>query len=345
MGPPRQVQVIEASDECSGLRRAFHVFWALIGFGLVVTGGVLLWLGVPPKVHLDSLDVATDFPAMENDLRQCSPPPPPPGSPRPSPPPGVPPRAPPPPWNWWWPMPPPSVPPPAAPSPALPPTSAPPVPGDACSSGHCVVVGLWRRPVLRQEYECRFCGLRSACYDDWLAEFAWVGGPANGKPVIEPSELRTRGDESCDGDCDRYGGWVLDAYANRSGFTSVAVSQGWSTRRCTDCTCEDGNEVAHAEQKALSRSDDGGAEEGDDGMLLGRSIVCRVPRGAIEDVPFPYECPSPSRYNSVCARLGELPQLEVDDAMRDVEIYVTLGGVFVPLGMSFLVLNVLMLRR
>lgn len=321
---------------------ACHMIWTFIGLGMVIVGGFLLWLGVPKLVHLHSLDLEADFPPMQNNLSGCPPPPPMPAPPRPSSAAASPPPSPAPPL-WLWPGSPPLSPPPPPPSLPPPPVDEPSTGTDECSSGRCIVVGLWTRPVVRQETCGRFCGSRSICYDDWVAEFAWVGGPSNGKPVVKAGQLRSRIDEHCDGGCDSYGGWRLDATVNRSGFTSVAVSQAWKLKRCTDCTCDDDGTVARPTGRTLSGSSGDG--EGDDGIALGRAVVCRVPKGPIEDVSDVYDCPSPSAYNSVCARLGDVAQIELDERARDVEPLVVMGSVSVPVGLIFFVLNVLFLRR
>ena len=210
---------------------------------------------------------------------------------------------------------------------------------DECLPGQCIVVALWTRPVgIKQE--CGSYCARDVCYDDWIAQFAWVGGPFHGKPEVEASALRSRLDKSCDGDCERYGGWALDAVVNRSNFTSAAVSQGWRMKRCTDCTCDDGSSIARPnDQSVLSAS----AEEGD-GILLGKRVPCRVPKGAVEDVPDVYDCPSPLAFNSICARLGNLPQIELDVLERGVVMYATIGFVLVPGGVCLLALGVIALR-
>lgn len=209
---------------------------------------------------------------------------------------------------------------------------------DECSPGQCIVVGLWTRPVGFKQ--------RRVCYDDWIAEFAWVGGPFNGKPEVEASALLSRLDENCDGDCERYGGWALDAVIHRSNFTqnftSVAISQGWRIKRCTECTCGDGSSIARPKDPlALSASAE---KEQGSGILLGKSVPCRVPKGAVEDVSDVYDCPSPLAFNSICARLGSLPQIELD-ALRDgVVKYATIGFVLVPGGFFLLVLGLIALR-
>ena len=214
---------------------------------------------------------------------------------------------------------------------------------DECLPGQCIVVGLWTRPVGIKQECGSYCSARSACYDDWIAEFAWVGGPFNGKPEVEASALRSRLDKSCDGDCERYGGWALDAVVNRSeltqNFTSAAVSQGWRMKRCTDCTCDDGSSIARPnDQSVLSAS----AEEG--AFLLGKSVPCRVPKGAVEDVSDVYDCPSPLAFNSICARLGNLPQIELDVLERGVVNYAIIGFALVPGGLCLLALGVIALR-
>ena len=213
---------------------------------------------------------------------------------------------------------------------------------DECLPGRCVVVSLWSRPVGVQRECGAHCSARSICYDDWIAEFAWVGGPFHGKPEVEASALRSRLDESCDGDCERYGGWALVNTSNSTqNFTSAAVSQGWRLKRCTDCTCDDGSSIARpSDQSVLSAS----AEGGEAGILLGRSVPCRVPKGAVEDVPDVYDCPSPVAFNSICARLGNLPQIEIDALEWGVVRYATIGFVLLPGGLCLLALGVIALR-
>jgi hypothetical protein len=213
---------------------------------------------------------------------------------------------------------------------------------DECLPRRCVVVSLWSRPVGVQQECGAYCSARSICYDDWIAEFAWIGGPFHGKPEVEASALRSRLDESCDGDCERYGGWALVNTSNSTqNFTSAAVSQGWRMKRCTDCTCDDGSSIARpSDQSVLSAS----AERGEAGILLGRSVPCRVPKGAVEDVPDVYDCPSPVAFNSICARLGNLPQIELNALEWGVVRYATIGFVLLPGGLCLLALGVIALR-
>ena len=49
---------------------------------------------------------------------------------------------------------------------------------DMTQSGMCTVVGMWTRAILREE-SCGDGCTRSICHDDYVAEFAWIGGPTN----------------------------------------------------------------------------------------------------------------------------------------------------------------------
>ena len=124
-------------------------------------------------------------------------------------------------------------------------------------------------------------------------------------------------------------------------FTSVAVSQGWRIKRCTDCTCDDGGSIARPDGESVL-SENG--EESDNGILLGKSVPCRVPKGAVEDVSDVYDCPSPSAYNSLCARLGRLPQIELDEFERGAVQYATISFVLLPGGLCLLALSLVALR-
>lgn len=69
-----------------------------------------------------------------------------------------------------------------------------------------------------------------------------------------------------------------------------------------------------------------------------------MPKGAVEDVPDVYDCPSPVAFNSICARLGNLPQIELNALEWGVVRYATIGFVLLPGGLCLLALGVIALR-
>ena len=106
--------------------------------------------------------------------------------------------------------------------------------GDFPVFGNVTVYALWNRPTLRRESCGEYCEV-DVCYDDYVATFAWSGGPASGPFTVDGSHLWSRTDITChDGPCDQFGGWrdVANLSASALNFTSFAVSQGWRTKRC-----------------------------------------------------------------------------------------------------------------
>ena len=72
--------------------------------------------------------------------------------------------------------------------------------------------------------------------------------------------------------------------------------------------------------------------------------VTDLDKGAVEDVPDVYDCPSPVAFNSICARLGNLPQIELNALEWGVVRYATIGFVLLPGGLCLLALGVIALR-
>ena len=64
-------------------------------------------------------------------------------------------------------------------------------------AGTCAVIRLWHRNVDHVNSENT-----PQCFDQYAVEFAWLGGPSNGKPAIESETTSIDA-----GGNDLYGGW------------------------------------------------------------------------------------------------------------------------------------------
>ena len=241
-------------------------------------------------------------------------------------------------------------------------------------SGTCTVVGLWTRAIERVESCGEYC-TRSICEDDYVAEFAWVGGPTNdasegmgysttkvdlsevdmipsSRNMIASSELSLRVNTQCNGGCDRYGGWLLNAtVTDRSSFTSVALSQGWRVERCRYCTpCGDGDPTDDNDHGSdYTPADPWGFPEHPVseavGIVVGDEVSCRVPAEGVANVPGSYDCP-PTAWNSLCARLADLPKIELSQSKAGAQKLVIAGAICLSIGgcpwmvlFGFLVIN------
>ena len=233
---------------------------------------------------------------------------------------------------------------------------------DMVPNGHCTVVGLWTRAVERQESCGKGC-TRSICYDDYVAEFGWVGGPMNNATPgmvefggmstttskvdlsqVDKRRIDVRVNTRCEGGCDRYGGWLLSAtVADRSSFTSVALSQGWAVERCRYCKpCGDGDPTDDNDHGAhYTPADPWGFPEHpvDEaiGIVVGENVVCRVPAEGADNVPSSYSCPD-DKFNSLCARLADLPGIEHGDAEKSANSIFLAGAICFSIGMCPVVL-------
>ena len=216
--------------------------------------------------------------------------------------------------------------------------------------GTCTVVGLWTRAIERHE-SCGDGCTRSICHDDYVAEFAWVGGPTNdasagmgyttSKADMSQIDMRTidvRINTQCVGGCDRYGGWLLNAtIADRSNFTSVALSQGWRVERCRYCTpCGDGDPTDDNDHGSdYTPADPWGFPEHPvrqaAGIVVGDNVMCRMPAEGAENVPGSYDCPD-DNFNSLCARLADLPDIELSGGQAAAKRLVIAGAVCLGIG-------------
>lgn len=221
---------------------------------------------------------------------------------------------------------------------------------DMGQSGMCTVVGMWTRAILRQE-SCGDGCTRSICSDDYVAEFAWVGGPTNDASAgmgystskvdmteVDMATLDVRINTQCVGGCDRFGGWMLNGtVADRSRYTNVALSQGWRVERCRYCSpCGDGD---------LDDDNDHGADyhpappwgypehpvSEATGIVVGDNVVCRMPAEGAANVPGSYDCPDPN-FNSLCARLADLPDIELGGGKADAQRLVLAGAICLGIG-------------
>ena len=227
---------------------------------------------------------------------------------------------------------------------------------DMIPTGSCTVVGLWTRSVERQQGCGRNC-VRKICYDDYVAEFGWVGGPTNNATTgmvefggmstatskvdmsqVDMTKIDVRVNTGCIQGCDKYGGWLLNAtYPDRSNFTSVALSQGWSVERCRHCTpCGDEDPTDDNDHGAFTPADPWGFPEHPvpqaTGIVVGDDVLCRIPAEGAANVPDSYDCPDP-KFNSLCARLADLPNIELSGKAKSAQTLVTWGAVCFSLGM------------
>ena len=90
------------------------------------------------------------------------------------------------------------------------------------------------------------------------------------------------------------------------------------------------------------------------GITVGGELTCRMPAVAVADVPDVYACPGktsdgsnaynssgPTPYNTICVRLGDLPQIEIDEGAASSLVLLILGAVFIPCGLSLAIISVL----
>ena len=227
---------------------------------------------------------------------------------------------------------------------------------DMATNGYCTVVGLWTRSVERHQSCGKSC-VRKVCYDDYVAEFGWVGGPTNNgtegmvefggmstvtskvdMSQVDMTRIDVRVNTGCKGGCDRYGGWLLNGtVADRSSFTSVALSQGWGVERCRHCApCGDddptddnnhGADQTHAPPWGFPEHPVPEAT----GVVVGDDVVCRIPAQGADSVPSSYDCPD-DKFNSLCARLADLPDIELGDAQKGAQTILIAGAVCLSFG-------------
>jgi hypothetical protein len=192
-------------------------------------------------------------------------------------------------------------------------TDFPAMPNKMSPAGSCKVIRMWFQSVERQEPIGRG-NTRHVCYDEVIAEFAWNGGPSNtcehctggraqiqmigdgNEGLIASSPATTRRFISVK----HYGGWRAGAYqADPGDFTSVAISQAWEKRDGSGCTEDSHNPYRIPYNVEQERE------------MFNSTRTCRLPANGVDGVSEPYACPD-TRYNSLCARLGDLPVLEID---------------------------------
>jgi hypothetical protein len=223
---------------------------------------------------------------------------------------------------------------------------------DMATNGTCTVLRIWHRQVDR-ENDCESqekkrnkngnleCIDPYSCHDQYIAEFGWTGGPKNGRPDIKGNELTSRKDEGCIGghppgstSCSHYGDWEPGKYGKLEigkglqEFTSRTVSQAWEVLR--------GNSKCGVWDKSSDYNANASQRAGFEEYQPDAILPCRVPAGPVADVPDSYDCPSPN-YNKLCARLHNLPQIEIDDAMGNHQLDVVLGSIFLPVGFLLVV--------
>ena len=234
---------------------------------------------------------------------------------------------------------------------------------DMAPVGYCTVVGLWTRSVEREQSCGKNC-VRKVCYDDYVAEFGWVGGPTNDATTgmvefgglsmgsttskvdlsrVDMTKIDVRVNTGCKHGCDRYGGWLPNATIDRSSFTSVALSQGWMVERCRHCSpCGDGDPTDDNDHGAFqTHAPPWGFPEHPvheaTGIVVGDDVLCRVPAEGADNVPKPYNCPD-DKFNSLCARLADLPDIELANAAKGAQTFIVTGAVFFSIGMVPVVL-------
>ena len=192
-------------------------------------------------------------------------------------------------------------------------------------AGSCKVIRMWFRSVGHV-----FAKGKTVCYDEVIAEFAWSGGPSNtcehctdGRAQIQmigdgnEGLLASRFDQS-QGPADpkrrQYGGWRAGAYqADPGDFTSVAISQAWEKRDGSGCTEDSHNPYRIPYNVEQERE------------MFNSTRTCRLPANGVDGVPELYDCPD-KRYNSLCARLGDIPVFEIDAHGSHGDYYVTVGA-------------------
>ena len=115
-----------------------------------------------------------------------------------------------------------------------------------------------------------------------------------------------------------YGGWRAGAYqAAPENFTSVAISQAWEKRDGFGCT----EDVGTGEWDPYRSSYNVEQER----EMFSSTLTCRLPANGVDGVPELYDCPD-KRYNSLCARLGDIPVFEIDAHGSHGDYYVTVGA-------------------
>ena len=255
---------------------AYACCFGLFTWGLLIAGVVMIPVGKGRQDHVKSLDMEKDFPPMSNSMEP---------------------------------------------------------------SGTCQIIRLWFRSIAREERAAGCtsnCGSKRVdiCFDQYFAEFAWNGGPSNdceectegqaniimqdetrgsGMAGLSSGVVKTREDHDCWKSCNRYGGWRPGNYnpafpLGPDGFANVAISQAWEKRTYRDGPgCDHNDESLKRDPYEHMMNRDEETYWFDKGNL-----TCRVPAKGVDSVSDVYDCPD-NRYNSLCARLGDLPEVEIEE--------------------------------
>ena len=76
------------------------------------------------------------------------------------------------------------------------------------------------------------------------------------------------------------------------------------------------------------------ANSNEENYYFSRNLTCRVPAKGVDSVPSLYDCPD-TRYNALCARLGDLPAVEISEYGAHGKTLVIVGAIIMPLGFIF----------
>jgi len=207
-------------------------------------------------------------------------------------------------------------------------------------AGSCKVIRMWFRSV------GHVFARRTVCYDEFIAEFAWTGGPSNTcKHCTEGrAQIQMMGDgnegliasrlddlskcrmlDAMPHGCaettisvEHYGGWRAGAYhALPENGTRVAISQAWERSDGRGCTTT----PRYGEWDPYRSSYNVEQER----EMFSSTLTCRLPANGVDGVSEVYDCPD-KRYNSLCARLGDLPLAEIDAYGSDGDGLVIAGA-------------------
>jgi len=201
--------------------------------------------------------------------------------------------------------------------------------------GSCEVTVIWSRPVAHREACGKYC-THIVCYDDWIFECSYSGTPSSGPFVPSVDQLVYH--ESCEGGCNRWGGWapVTDPSASSSAYTSSLVSGAWSKKRW----------IGECDAKGTTSDEQGvyNQRETPDWLHHGAVVQLRFPVGTIADVPPVYTCPG-ANYNPLCGRAGELVNRELASGQLYALRWLISGSVLFPCGLLLLLLYTRLMRR
>ena len=97
----------------------------------------------------------------------------------------------------------------------------------------------------------------------------------------------------------------------------MAISQAWEKRDGFGCT----EDVGTGEWDPYRSSYNVEQER----EMFSSTLTCRLPANGVDGVSEVYDCPD-KRYNSLCARLGDLPLAEIDAYGSDGDGLVIAGA-------------------